>query len=185
MTPEEKKFVICLVKNAISEFVTKNIVIEIPKKYPETLNKKTGVFVTLTENGELRGCVGFTSTKRKIIENLRDAAIEVCLDSRFLPVGADELPYLEFEASILTEPKIIKAKSPEELLEKITPKKDGLIIECNGNSGLFLPQVWKDVPQKEEFLRHLCIKAGIPIDSWKKGALIYKFEVMKLSYTPP
>lgn len=176
MTPKDKKFVICFVKNAISEYVTNNAVIKIPKKYPGSLNKTNGVFVTLTENGELRGCVGFCSTRRKIIENLRDAAIESCLDSRFLPIGAEELPYLDFDVSILTEPTIIKAENPAELLKKITPKKDGLIIECNGNSGLFLPQVWDEIPQKEEFLRHLCVKAGIPVDAWKNGAIIYKFE---------
>lgn len=175
MTPKDKKFVICFVKNAISEFVTKNTTIEIPKKYPDSLNKTNGVFVTLTENGELRGCIGFCSTRRKIIENLRDAAIESCQDLRFLPVCAKELPQLEFDVSILSEPMLIKAETPLELLEKITPKKDGLIIERDGNSGLFLPQVWNELPEKEEFLCNLCLKAGLPIDAWKNGAQIYKF----------
>ena len=181
MTPEINKFIISFVKKTISEFVTKNVTIELPKKYPDALNEKHGIFVTLTENNELRGCIGFIGTKRKIIENLRDAAIEACLDSRFLPVCAKELPHIDFEVSVLAEPALIKAKNPEELLNKIKPKKDGLIIEYMGCSGLFLPQVWMDIPEKEEFLRHLCLKAGIPIDAWKKGAVLYKFsaEIIK------
>ncbi len=175
MRPEEKTFVVLFVKNEITEFVEKHKIIEIPKKYPEGLNKKCGVFVTLTNGGKLRGCTGFLGTKRKIIENLRDAAIESCLDSRFSPVGPDELPHLEFEVSILTEPKAVEAKSPEDLLEKITPNKDGIIIERDGCSGLFLPQVWDELPEKEEFLMHLCFKAGLGADDWKNGAVIYKF----------
>lgn len=175
MIQKEKKFVICFVKTAISEFVTKNTVIEMPKKYPKALNKNHGVFVTLHENGELRGCIGICSGARRMIENLRDAAIGVCDDPRFPPLAPGELSDIELEVSVLTSPEPIDAKDSKELLEKINAGKDGLIIECNGNSGLFLPQVWKDVPQKEEFLCHLCLKAGLPRDTWKNGARIYKF----------
>lgn len=174
MNLQDKKFVIRFVKHTISEFVKKNKVSEIPKKHPASLDRKCGVFVTLNENRELRGCVGFCGTGRKIIENLRDASIESCLDSRFLPVTCDELPHIGFEVSVLTEPILINAECPESLLKKIAPK-DGLVIECYGRSGLFLPQVWDEVPEKEDFLMHLCFKAGVPEDAWKNGARIYKF----------
>ncbi|MBU4246288.1 MAG: AmmeMemoRadiSam system protein A [Nanoarchaeota archaeon] len=175
MDKQTEIFACNFVNRTIMDFVKNEKAAEIPKKHPIELDEKRGVFVTLKKNKELRGCVGFCGTRRKIIENLRDAAIESCRDSRFLPICTDELPYIDFEVSILTEPRLIKSESSAELLKKIIPKKDGLIIECNGNGGLFLPQVWIELPEKEEFLRHLCLKTGLKTDAWKNGARIYKF----------
>lgn len=122
----------------------------------------------------LRGCVGFLA-RRSIIENLRDAAVEVCKDSRFFPVCESELEGMSVEISVLSDAETINAGSPEGLLEKISAGRDGLIIEKDGRSGLFLPQVWKEIPEKKEFLRCLCEKAGLPKDEWKNGAKIRKF----------
>ncbi len=176
MDETAEKFAIDFVKHAITEFVKNKKIAEIPERHPPELDEKRGAFVTLHENKELRGCIGSSKTQRKAIENLRDAAIGVCDDPRFPPVSPDELSRLDIEISILTSPKIINAKGAKELLEKIEPEKDGLIIECNGKSGLFLPQVWETLREKEAFLCHLCIKAGLPAGAWRNGARIYKFQ---------
>lgn len=167
-------FMLDFARRAITEFVTSGKIIELPKDYPKELEEKRGVFVTLNENGELRGCIGILSL-RAIIRNLRDAAIEACADVRFMPVSKKELQDIDFEISVLTSPKLIDAKNPKELLQKINPGKDGLILESNGSSGLFLPQVWKDIPEKEEFMCHLCLKAGLSENAWLNGARVYKF----------
>lgn len=170
-----KEFISDFVKNTIIKFVSERKINPVPEKYPPELNSEKGVFVTLHKGQELRGCIGFCS-ERCIIENLRDSAIEACKDSRFPPMSASELQDLTFEVSILSAPKLIVASNPEELLKKIDAGRDGLIIESKGKSGLFLPQVWKEIPKKEDFVRHLCIKAGLPQDAWKNGAKIYKFD---------
>lgn len=178
MDETAEKFAIDFVKRTITEFVKNKKIAEIPKRHPPELGEKRGAFVTLHENKELRGCIGSCRTQIKAVENLRDAAVGVCDDPRFSPVSPDELACLDFEVSVLTSPKLINAKGAKELLEKIEPKKDGLIIECNGKSGLFLPQVWEDLREKDAFLCHLCVKAGLPAGAWKNVARIhiYKFQ---------
>lgn len=161
-------------RNAITEFVADGKIIPTPEKYPQELHDKKGVFVSLHTGSILRGCVGFLA-RRSILENLRDAAVEVCKDSRFFPVCENELKCLTMEVSLLSNAKIINAGSSEDLLEKINAGRDGLIIEKDGRSGLFLPQVWKDIPDKKDFLCHLCGKASLPEDAWTNGAKICKF----------
>ncbi len=185
MKKETKDFMLDFARNAIAEFAANGKIIPIPKKYPKELQDKKAVFASLRAGGVLRGCVGFLE-KRSIIENLRDAAVEACRDSRFLPIRESELGGMTVEISVLSDADIISADSPEDLLDKISAGRDGLIIEKDGISGLFLPQVWKDIPDKKEFLCCLCRKASLPEDAWKNGAKIYKFgaEVFSGNFLP-
>ncbi len=146
------------------------------------LNKKRGVFVTIHTYPEkqLRGCIGFPlpiyPLGEAVVKAAKSAAFE---DPRFPPLQEEELGKVIFEVSVLTEPEKIKYESCEELLEKIEKYKDGLILKIGPYSGLFLPQVWKEISNKESFLAHLCFKAGIPDPNcWKnRAAEIYKFRV--------
>ncbi len=146
------------------------------------LNEKCGIFVTLHTypKNDLRGCIGFTepiySLRKAITEAASSAAVH---DSRFPEVTRDEMDHLIIEISILTAPVLIPHASPKELLEKITQKKDGLVLKNGADHGLFLPQVWEQLPEKIEFLENLCYKAGISDkDAWQyKDTGIYKFQV--------
>jgi len=144
------------------------------------LEEKRGVFVTINTypSDELRGCIGFPLPIYPLKKAVVEAAISAAFsDPRFPPLKKEELQSVVFEVSVLSVPKEIKFKDEKELLNKIEPHKDGLILELGQYKGLFLPQVWEQIPDKVSFLSHLCLKAGIyDVDCWKKKNIkIYKF----------
>jgi uncharacterized protein len=98
------------------------------------------------------------------MENARGAALR---DHRFPPVTRDEVDRIHIEISVLTEPQPLKFGSPEELLEKLQPHRDGVVLEIGGRGATFLPQVWEQLPDKVEFLNHLARKAGCEPEAWR------------------
>jgi AmmeMemoRadiSam system protein B/AmmeMemoRadiSam system protein A len=136
-------------------------------------------FVTLTKGGELRGCIGHLSAQmplyRAVIENTRNAAMR---DPRFPPVTASEVDELAIEISVLTEPEPLAFSSPDDLLRKLQPHRDGVVLRVDGHTATYLPQVWEQVPDKAAFLDSLAEKAGMPASSWRKpGAAIAIYHV--------
>ncbi len=146
----------------------------------EILNKKAGVFVTLLKNGELRGCIGTIMPEKSIIEGVKENAINAAFnDPRFPPLSKKELKDIKIEVSVLTPPKKLDYQGPEDLLKKIRPNVDGLIIQKGFSKATFLPQVWEKLPNPEDFLTHLCFKAGLPGNIWKIEPLeVYTYEVV-------
>jgi uncharacterized protein len=133
------------------------------------LHEKRGVFVTLHEEGELRGCIGFPHPTHPlyyaVIEAARGAAFG---DPRFPPLLRSELHKVHIEISALTEPKLIKVKTPEDYPKHIKLGRDGLIIESDSGSGLLLPQVAIEHHfTPVQFLNCLAQKAGLPFSAWK------------------
>jgi AmmeMemoRadiSam system protein A len=138
----------------------------------EALKEKCGTFVTLTINGQLRGCIGCLDSRAPIIEGIRHNAVNAAFhDPRFRPLSQKELEDIHIEVSVLTEPQACEYSCAEDLLEKLRPGVDGVIIRCGYASATFLPQVWDQLPDKEEFLSHLCMKAGLPADAWQRNKL--------------
>lgn len=139
---------------------------------PPVLKEMRGCFVTLNKGGALRGCVGYilpvAPLYQAVIENGYNAAYQ---DSRFPPVKADEIASLHIEISILTVPERLNYDDAADLLEKLNPGKDGVIISKGYYSATFLPQVWEQLPDREEFLGHLCYKAGLSRNEWRTGEL--------------
>ena len=137
------------------------------------------VFVTLEENGELRGCIGSLgnpdnpiTTLEPIYESVRSNAVSAAInDPRFRPVSTEELGKLSYTISILTFSARVKAE-PAEFTNVLRPGKDGAILTINGRRSTFLPEVWKQIPQPAEFLSHLCLKQGSPPDAWKSNDAI-------------
>jgi AmmeMemoRadiSam system protein A len=144
----------------------------------DALNEKRGVFVTLETHGEMRGCIGNIIAADSIYESVVRNAINAAFrDSRFFPLTKEELDDVEIEISVLTTPKDLKFKDYHELLKLLKPEY-GVILENSGYSAVFLPQVWEQLPDKEEFLSHLSMKAGLSADAWKdKKTKIKIFEV--------
>ena len=140
-------------------------------KLTDNLKNKYGVFVTLKEKGELRGCIGYIERIMELYKGVIDNTINASTrDPRFAPVSAKELDDIDIEISVMTPLKKI------ENVDEIVVGKHGLVIKKNGRSGLLLPQVpiewdW----DKDEYLMHICLKAGLPTDAWKTGADIYIF----------
>lgn len=151
---------------------------------------KYGLFVTLHTfpEKELRGCIGFIEPRFSLKEGIVRAALSAAFgDPRFSPVGLPELKKILAEVSVLTKPEKIAAKTKEGILSAIVPGADGLILECGRSSGLFLPPVWVELPQKEVFLENLCYKAGLSDpDAWHgNGAQLYRFRVQAFEETKP
>ena len=135
-------------------------------------NSKCGTFVTLTIDGQLRGCIGNLTSSESLHSGIRRNAINAALhDPRFSPLSASELGCVRIEISVLSEPRPLHYRDATNLLQKLRPDIDGVIIRKEFASATFLPQVWKQLPQPQEFLKHLCLKAGLAADAWEKQML--------------
>lgn len=131
-----------------------------------------GTFVTLTIDGRLRGCIGSLQTTASILEGVRRNAVNAAFrDPRFSKLEAEELDKIEIEVSILTDPQPLEYLDGMDLLAKLRPHVDGVILRKGSASATFLPQVWEQLPRPEDFLSQLCRKAGLPAIEWKKGKL--------------
>jgi len=137
------------------------------------LQQKSGVFVTLHKRGALRGCIGSLAAVEPIVEGIRRNALNAAFqDYRFKDLTAAELPDLHVEVSVLTEPKPLAYHNADELLHLLRPGIDGVILNGPGGaSATFLPQVWQQLPVPEQFLGHLCRKAGLAESAWRSGSL--------------
>ncbi|MCF8094666.1 MAG: AmmeMemoRadiSam system protein B [Desulfobacteraceae bacterium] len=138
-----------------------------------------GTFVTLNLNGQLRGCIGNLMPEKPLIEGVKDNAVNAAFnDPRFAPLSKEEFSRIQIEVSVLTEPKPLEYKDAQDLLDSIRPNVDGLIIRKGAHSSTFLPQVWKQLPDKKSFLRQLCMKAGLAPEEWKKGDIrVFTYQV--------
>ncbi len=146
----------------------------IKKKYSKT----QGCFVTLTEHGHLRGCIGCINAHQElyldVIENAINAAFN---DPRFSPVLRRELEDIRIEVSVLSTPQKLEYKDEKDLLKKID-KKMGIILQKGPYRATYLPQVWEMVPKKKQFLEELSMKAGMDRNAWK-NAEVYYYRVEK------
>ena len=141
---------------------------DISPKYSE----RRGTFVTLTIGGNLRGCIGHIIPQESLLEGVRVNAINAAFrDPRFRPLSQNEWEKIKIEVSILTDPKPLQYSDADDLLNKLRPGIDGVIIKKGYSQATFLPQVWEQLPDKKEFLTHLCMKAGLNGSEWKKGEL--------------
>lgn len=150
------------------------------KSMPPALQADGASFVTLTIHGELRGCIGALEAYQPLAEDVRDHAVAAALqDPRFPPVVESELSRIKIEISRLSEPRPLEYSSGEDLLKKLTPHVDGVILKDGMRRATFLPQVWEKIPDPAEFLDHLCMKMGVRRDAWREGRLqvsVYRTE---------
>ena len=133
---------------------------------------KAAAFVTLKKDGELRGCIGTLEPVGALWEGVRDNTINAAFhDHRFSPLTSDELSAVRLDISILSQPKPLEYEDAEDLLAKLRPGIDGVILRDGGRSATFLPQVWQQLASPEKFLGHLCMKAGLPQETWRQKKL--------------
>jgi len=136
------------------------------------LKQKRGTFVTLTINKNLRGCIGHIFPMESVLEGIKENAVNAAFkDPRFPSLTLRELQNVKIEISILTNPVPLAYSGADDLLQKIRPGVDGVIIKKGFYQAVFLPQVWEQLPDKKEFFTHLCLKAGLEGNEWKKGNL--------------
>lgn len=134
--------------------------------------EKRGTFVTLTIKNQLRGCMGCLTPSETILEGIQRNAINAAFnDPRFPPLTPAELNEAAIEVSILTNPIQLEYTDGSDLRNKLRPHVDGVIIGKGMARATFLPQVWEQLPTPEDFLSHLCRKAGLSPDEWRQGDL--------------
>ena len=147
---------------------------------PVHLREQGASFVTLTMRGQLRGCIGALEPYQSLAEDVRAHAVAAALeDPRFPPVKEGELNRIEIEVSRLTRPISLDYKDADDLLSKLHPQVDGIILRDAFRRATFLPQVWEKIPDPAEFLNNLCYKMGASPDLWRKKhleVLIYQVE---------
>jgi hypothetical protein len=151
--------------------------------FPAKFSEKKGCFVTLTTHGRLRGCIGNILPQapldRAIVNNATNAALH---DPRFDPVQPAELDNIEIEISVLTEPVRLAFDSPDDLLNKLRPHRDGVVLKIGGRVSTYLPQVWSQVSDKAEFLDSLSQKAGCDRSAWRSpGTEVFVYQVESFS----
>ena len=176
LNSKEKKFCVSLAKKSIENFLRSGISVKLNEgeldDVPKKLREIKACFVTLTINNELRGCIGHLNAVQPLYEDIiENACAAAFFDPRFSPLDEKEFSSLNVEVSILTEPKKVFFKDSADLLKKIVAGRDGLIISKSGHSATFLPSVWDEINSKEEFLSHLCQKAGLMPDEWERGGM--------------
>lgn len=134
--------------------------------------ERTATFVTLKIAGNLRGCIGNLTPVGTLWDGIRDNAVNAAFhDHRFPPLRAAELLQVHIDISILSPPRPLEYEDCEDLLRKLRPGRDGVILRDGWRSATFLPQVWEQLPSPEGFLDHLCLKAGLPKKSWREKSL--------------
>ena len=181
----DRRFLLDLARKAIEYYLSTGKRLELgPDEVPsEELVKDGACFVTLYQNKELRGCIGSLEAHRPLFMDVIDNAIASAVgDPRFPALTVSELEAVKISISVLTKPKLLEIESPADILEKLVPGKHGLIIEKGAARATFLPAVWKQIPEKTDFLKHLSMKAGLLPDEWKKHDMkFYVYETIEFS----
>lgn len=150
---------------------------EILKDNP-LLSESGASFVTLNYDDSLRGCIGSIIPHRILFDDIVSNAMSAAFsDPRFAPLSSDELSHLNLEVSVLSEPEILEYEDYDDLVKKVRPNIDGLILKHGSYQGTFLPQVWKQLPTSKQFLEHLSMKAGATPSIYVEHPTIYRYTV--------
>ena len=169
-------------QNILSQFVKKNELLGslTAKLSALVFEEKRGTFVSLHKKGTLRGCIGNIDPVKTILQGIMDNAKHAAFnDLRFNPLSHEELTDTLIEISILTCPEKLDYTDTRDLVARLRPEIDGVIIKKKYHHATFLPQVWEQLKDPEIFLTHLCTKAGLPGDEWRScdlEVLVYQVQ---------
>ncbi len=159
-----------------------------PKRLTPSLRREAACFVTLTEDDRLRGCIldSFTPHEPMYENVMRNVVLAATADPRFPPVSLPELDRITIEISVLGRPRELRYDGPDDLLVKLRPGIDGVILTTPYGTSTYLPQVWEQLPDPESFLTELCRKHGAPGDCWRSDLVeVETYEVEHFSEAPP
>ena len=150
------------------------------------LREEGASFITLTVRGQLRGCIGALEPYQSLAQDVREHAVAAALeDPRFPAVSERELNGIQIEVSRLTRPLPLEYKDADDLLSKLHPHVDGVILRDAFHRATFLPQVWEKIPDPVEFLGNLCYKMGASLDLWREKHLeVLTYQVEEFHESP-
>ncbi len=146
------------------------------------LQTVAAVFVTLTRDGELRGCIGSLQAQEPLAQAVANSAFSAAFrDYRFPSLRADELDAIRIEISVLSEMEPIEAETRQALLDSLQPGVDGLLLEDRGYRSTFLPQVWEKIASPTKFLEQLCLKAGLDAGYWSGTLQFHRYRTLSFA----
>lgn len=152
----------------------------IPPADCPALHAQGASFVTLTQHGNLRGCIGSLEAWRPLGQDVQENALAAALrDPRFPPLTAEELPHTRIEVSLLTPSEALHFRDQADALAQLRPGIDGIILAASGQRATFLPQVWEQLPDRATFMAQLKRKAGLPADYWGDDIRLERYTVKK------
>ena len=144
------------------------------------LEEPGATFVTLEQDGELRGCIGSLVAHRKLSVDVRENALAAAFrDPRFAPLTSRELEATTVEVSLLAPPAAFEVAGEDDLLSRLEPGVDGIVIELGARRATFLPQVWESLPDPRDFVGALKRKAGLPADFWSPEVRVSRYTVAR------
>lgn len=144
------------------------------------LQEPGACFVTLTQWGQLRGCIGTLEARRPLLADVKANAVAAALrDPRFAPLAVTELEHTEIEVSLLSPMQAMHFDNEADALAQLRPGIDGVVLEFERYRSTFLPQVWEQLPAASDFLAQLKHKAGLPPGFWAKGLRLHRYSVRK------
>lgn len=166
-----------LARNAIG---TRFGVREQPVAAHPSLREPGASFVTLTQDGLLRGCIGSLEAHRLLAADVAENALAAAFrDPRFPPLSQDELSQTRVEVSLLEPSVPLSFSDEDDALARLKPGVDGLILKHGSRRATFLPQVWESLPEPRRFLQQLKLKAGLPADFWDGQITLARYGVQK------
>ena len=173
LSDNDKRVLLALARESLTAAANGN---RLPEPNPEelspTLMETGATFVTLTKAGELRGCIGALEPYQPLVADVIEHAAAAAIDDfRFLPVEPDETSQIAIEISVLTRPEKLDYTQAEDLHTLIRPGIDGVVIRDGARRATFLPQVWEQLPDLNDFMAHLCRKMGASSEYWKRNHL--------------
>ncbi len=146
------------------------------------LDEPAATFVTLRRHGELRGCIGSLEADRPLREDVATNARAAALrDPRFPPLTQTELDGLSIEVSLLSPPQPLSIVDEDDVVRQLDAARDGVLLEIGPHRATFLPQVWEQLPDARDFLRHLKAKAGLAPGFWSLDIRVSRYAVQKWS----
>lgn len=155
-------------------------VTELLTQYP-ALKEQGASFVTLTQNGQLRGCIGSIIAHRSLLEDITENAKSAAFrDPRFMPLQEEELARTTIEVSLLSTPQLLEYRDRDDLKSKVRVGVDGVILKHGNNQATFLPQVWDELSDFDQFFEHLCQKAGLLHSCLESHPQIHLYQVEKV-----
>jgi AmmeMemoRadiSam system protein A len=144
-----------------------------------TLEQPSATFVTLKQAGQLRGCIGSLQRRRALRDDVQANAVAAAFrDPRFAPLEASELPKTSLEISLLSPEERIETESEEELITRLRPGIDGVILRYGQHRATLLPQVWQQLHEGRDFIAALKVKAGLPQDFWSANVIVSRYGVV-------
>jgi AmmeMemoRadiSam system protein A len=144
------------------------------------LAQPAATFVTLKQAGELRGCIGSLKPRRPLGVDVRENAVSAAFrDPRFPPLAVAEFEATSVEVSLLSAAELLSVRDEEDLLARLRPGIDGLVLEYSGHRATFLPQVWETLPEPRGFVAALKHKAGLPGNFWSPQLNVSRYGVTK------